>query len=126
MKREDFEELVARAVDGLPQEFQERLENIDIVLEEWPSRAQLSRVGLRHRSELLGLYEGVPLIRRGLHYSAIPDKITIFQGPIEMTCRSEDEVVEAVQSVVLHEIAHHFGISDETLREIEDKKHLAF
>ena len=126
MKREDFEGLVARAVDELPQEFQERLENIAVVVEDWPSQDLLSSVGLGYRSELLGLYEGIPLIRRSQHHSALPDKITIFRRPIEMICRSEDEVVEAVQGVVRHEIAHHFGISDKRLREIEDKKNLAF
>ncbi len=118
MKREDFDELVAKALDDLPQEFQEGLENIAIVVEDWPSQDQLSRVGLRYRNELLGLYEGVPLTKRSLQQTILPDKITIFRRPIEMTCRSDEEIVKVVQDVVRHEIAHHFGISDERLEEI--------
>ena len=121
MKREDFEELVARALDELPQGFQEKLMNIAIMVEDWPSRDQLASVGLRYRDELLGLYEGIPLTKRGWYEPPLPDRITIFQRPIEMTCPSEDEIVEAVQDVLRHEIAHHFGISDERLREIEEE-----
>ena len=123
MDRERFERLVTEAVESLPEEFQERLENIDIVVEEVPSRAELRSVGLEGRSTLLGLYEGVPLTRRGLHYGmVVPDKITIFQKPIEDRCRSEAAVKREIQDVVVHEIAHHFGISDERLRELKKKR----
>ncbi len=120
MDREKFEWLVARAVDSLPEEFRARLENIDVVVDDWPTRGQLSRVGLRHGQTLLGLYEGVPLTKRGRHYGLVPpDKITIFQKPIETKCRYGDEIAAEIQRIVRHEIAHHFGIGDARLRQIE-------
>ena len=123
MDRERFEQLVARAVEDLPEEFVTRLENIDVVVEDWPTRAQLASVGLRHSQTLLGLYEGVPLTKRGRHYGLIPpDKITIFRKPIESKCKDDAEIVAEIQSVVQHEIAHHFGIDDARLEQIRRGK----
>ena len=120
MDRERFEWLVARAVQDLPDEFLDRLKNIDIVVEEHPSPGQLSRVGLGHDQTLLGLYEGVPLTRRGARYGMVPpDKITIFQKPIEARYRDDARITAEIQRVVKHEIAHHFGISDARLQQIE-------
>ena len=119
MDRRQFERLVARAVEDLPEEFAERLENVDIVVEDWPSRHQLASVGLRRGDLLLGLYEGVPLTHRSSHYGLVPpDKITVFQKPIEAKCRYEDEVAAEIRRVVQHELAHHFGISDARLDEL--------
>lgn len=120
MDRERFERLVEKAVENLPDEFRDRLENIDIVVEDRPSAAHLRTMGKRRRGEtLLGLYEGVPLTVRSSHYGmVVPDKITIFQETIESQCRSEREIVGVVRRVVLHEIAHHFGISDATLKRL--------
>ena len=124
MNREKFEELVARAVETLPQEFIDSLENIVIVTEDYPTRAQLTKTGLGRNQTLLGLYEGVPLTRRGRHYGMVPpDKITIFQKPIESKCRNDDEITAEVQRVVEHEIAHHFGIGEARLRQIEKAKY---
>jgi predicted Zn-dependent protease with MMP-like domain len=121
--RERFEWLVERAVAGLPEEFQTRLENIDVVVEDWPSRSQLAGLGLRNRYELLGLYQGVPLTRRGGHYGLVPpDKISIFQRPIEAKCRRDAEITAEIGRVVRHEIAHHFGIGDRRLEELEREK----
>lgn len=123
MKKDAFEELVARALDGLPAEFAERLDNVAIVVEDHPSRGQLLSSDVEEGHTLLGLYEGVPLTARTHDYGMVlPDKITIFQKPIETECRTDDEIVEAVRDVVLHEIAHHFGISDERLDEIEEER----
>jgi len=120
MDRERFQELVAKAVDSLPQEFRAKLENIDVVVEDWPTRGQLADVGLRRGETLLGLYQGVPLTKRGRRYGLVaPDKITIFQKPIEAKCRYDAEITAEVQRVVRHEIAHHFGIGDTRLRQIE-------
>ena len=120
MDRERFEWLVARAVQNLPEEFLIRLKNIDVVVEEHPSPGQLNRVGLRYGQTLLGLYEGVPLTKRGGHYGLVPpDKITIFQKPIQARCRHDAAITTEIQRVVKHEIAHHFGISDARLRQIE-------
>ena len=123
MRRERFLALVAQAVEELPPEFAERLENIDLVVEDWPTPRQLARTGVRGRFSLLGLYEGVPHTRRGQGYALVPpDKITIFRKPIQARCRSEAEVAEEVRRVVLHEIAHHFGLSEERLRLIERER----
>lgn len=122
-KRTRFEALVLQAVHNLPTEFKQRLENIDVLVQDFPSTRQLGRMGLQNRYQLLGLYEGVPLTVRGSGYNMVPpDKITIFRRPIEATCQSDEEIAAEIQRVVRHEIAHHFGISDQRLRVIE-KKH---
>ena len=123
MKRERFEELVIQAVEALPEEFRERLENIDVVVEDLPSRSQLSQTDIQKGYTLLGLYEGIPITQRQSNYGLVPpDKITIFQKTIEAKCSSSDEmdVKVEIQKVVRHEIAHHFGIGDARLREIEN------
>ena len=120
MERGRFEMLVARAIESLPEEFKDRLENVDVVVEDWPTQGQLRKVGLRGRQTLLGLYEGMPLTKRGSHYSLVPpDKITIFRRPIEAIYRREEEITAEIGRVVRHEIAHHFGIGDARLRELE-------
>jgi len=123
MDRERFEWLVTRALQALPEEFTSKLENIDVVVEDWPTVGQLTRVGLRQGQGqiLLGLYEGIPLTKRGRHYGLVPpDKITIFRKPIEAKCRYDAEVTAEIQRVVKHEIAHHFGIGDARLEQIEE------
>jgi predicted Zn-dependent protease with MMP-like domain len=124
MDRESFEALAARAIDNLPAEFRARLENVDVVVEDWPTRRQLRQASLAHPGQLLGLYQGVPQTRRGRGYGLVlPDKISIFQGPIEAQCRSGGEIEARVEEVVRHEIAHHFGLDEGTLRRIEGRQH---
>ena len=116
---EEFEALVVQALDDLPPFFQEKLQNIEVVVSPWPTPAELRAVGLKPPQLLLGLYQGVPLTRRGNNYGMVlPDKVTIFQGPIERVCRTPQQVVAQVQRTVKHELAHHFGISDDRLREL--------
>ncbi len=125
MKRERFEALVAEAVESLPEEFQDRMENVDVVVEESPSRRQIGKHNLERGYTLLGLYEGVPLTERTSNYGLVaPDKITIFQKSIEDSCTSGDEgeIKKQIRQTVIHEIAHHFGIDDERLDEIEKEK----
>jgi len=123
MERQEFEALVIRAIEALPPEFRSKLENVDIAVEDWPSPQQLSQLRLRSKAQLLGLYEGVPQTRRDRGYNLVlPDRITIFQKPIELKCRSSQEIEEEIGSVVRHEIAHHFGIGDATLYKIERQK----
>jgi predicted Zn-dependent protease with MMP-like domain len=119
MDTEKFENLVIRAVESLPEEFRERLDNVDVVVADEPTRHQLTKTERQRGETLLGLYEGVPLTERTQGYGfVVPDMITIFQRPIEEMCRSDSEIIDEVRKVVLHEIAHHFGISDERLREL--------
>ena len=123
MQREKFESLVAKALEQLPLEFQSKMENIDVVVENWPTKEQLSRVKLRSPTQLLGLYEGVPKTRRGGGYGLVPpDKITIFQKPIEARRHPDKQIETEIQKVVCHEIAHHFGSTEESLRRIESER----
>lgn len=117
-----FEALVIAAVEALPQEFRDLLENVDIVVAERPTAEQCRFAGRRHL--LLGLYEGVPRTVRGVRYQlALPDKITIFQSNIEETCRLPEDIPACVTRVVRHEIAHHFGLTDEELKRIERREY---
>ena len=114
-----FRSLVSEAIAGLPSEIRDRLDNVDIVVEDWPSRRVLAKAGRQHPARLLGFYEGVPRTRRTRHYELVlPDKISIFRHPIELQCRTPQEVRDLVQHVVRHEIAHHFGIDDTRLQEL--------
>ncbi len=122
MDKERFEQLVLEAVEELPEEFQEKLENIDVVVEDLPTSRQLRQAGLGKGFTLLGLYEGVPLTQRSSSYGLVPpDKITIFQKVIEKESATGDaaDIKVEIQKVVRHEIAHHFGIGDARLEEIE-------
>jgi predicted Zn-dependent protease with MMP-like domain len=117
MDRERFQELVEQALLALPEQFSEKLSNIDVQVEDYPSPDDLRAAGAGQGQTLLGLYRGIPLTRRGLGYNMVPpDRIIIFQRPIERVSRSDEEIVERVGHVVRHEIAHHFGIDDESLR----------
>ncbi len=119
MDRDAFEKLVVEALEDLPLAFQEKLDNVQVVIENWPDRRTLRLAGVRHPSQLLGFYHGVPQTRRTRYYSLVlPDKISIYQRPIEMRCRTAQEVRQRVKHIVRHELAHHFGIDDDRLREI--------
>ena len=119
LSAEEFQALVVQALDDLPEFFQEKLQNVEVVVSDWPTPAELKSVGLGAGHLLLGLYQGIPLTRRTGGYNLVlPDKITIFQGPIERICRTRQQIVDQVQHTVKHELAHHFGISDDRLREL--------
>lgn len=116
---QEFEALVAEALDSLPEEIARYMENVEVVVAWLPTGSQLRRAGVPAGHLLLGLYEGVPLIQRSVSYGfAPPDKITIFQEPLQRLARSKADLKERVRRTVIHEIAHHFGISDERLREL--------
>lgn len=119
MDRRAFEHLVAEALNALPGVFLERLDNIEIVVESWPDLDTMRLAGVKHRAQLLGFYHGIPQTKRTHNYGMVlPDKISIYQRPIEMRCRTPEEVGKTIHRVLRHEIGHHFGISDERLREI--------
>ena len=116
MNRKKFEALTAAAIDELPDEFQKRLENVDITVESRPSKDVLDESGVEPGGTLLGLYRGVPLNHRGTAYGAVlPDIITLYQEPIESISAGEPDVKRKIRDVLLHEIGHHFGMSEEEL-----------
>jgi predicted Zn-dependent protease with MMP-like domain len=114
--QEEFEALVAEALDGLPDDIRDWLDNVAVVVAGEPTPGQLARAGVRPGGLLFGLYQGVPKTRRGVTYGEVlPDKILIFQRPIEQVCRTGEQVREQVRRTVLHEIGHHFGMDEEQL-----------
>ncbi len=121
MAREEFEEAVVASLKKLPKFFKERMKNIDWVVEDRASHDLLAEMGLHSPLELLGLYQGVSLDRRGFYYgNVLPDKITLFQIPIESICKTKEEVKEKIREVVIHEVGHYFGLDDQRLRELEN------
>ncbi|MEV4437843.1 metallopeptidase family protein [Streptomyces sp. NPDC049577] len=109
MTREEFEELVAEALDRIPADLTRLMDNVAVFVEDEPP----AEAG---DPELLGLYEGTPLTERGEWYAGVlPDRITIYRGPTLRMCATREEVVEEVEVTVVHEVAHHFGIDDERL-----------
>ena len=119
MNRSVFERLVAEALEALPDFFQEKLNNVAVVVEAWPNQETMRRASVHSPTEILGFYHGVPQTKRTHHYALVPpDKISIYQRPIEMRCRTVEQIRALVQHVLKHEIAHHFGLDDEQLRQI--------
>jgi predicted Zn-dependent protease with MMP-like domain len=110
VSQDDFEALVAAALDEIPDALAREMENVAVVVEDWPP----------HGSRLLGLYEGVPLTQRGpIGYSGVmPDRITIFRGPLCARARDSADLAAQVRVTVLHEVGHHFGMDDDRLREL--------
>lgn len=116
MSDEEFEKLVGEALDSLPPEFAKKLDNVGVTFANWPNPYQIAKLRLGRRSLLFGLYEGIPLTKRSHYTGVLPDKITIFKYPILMVSRNADDVRNRVRRVVIHEIGHHFGLSDRQLR----------
>jgi predicted Zn-dependent protease with MMP-like domain len=119
MDRHTFERLVTEALDDLPEPFREKLDNVEIIVEDWPSQETMRLAGIRHPAQLLGFYHGVPQTKRTHNYGLVlPDKISIYQRPIEMRCRTMEQIRALAHHVLRHELAHHFGLDDNRLREI--------
>jgi predicted Zn-dependent protease with MMP-like domain len=114
-----FEALVEQALADLPDEIRERMDNVSITVADWPSPGQLARAHILPHGQLFGLYEGVPLTQRGAHYNLVmPDRITIFRGPLEASYGSPEALRIQIRRTVVHEIAHHFGIGESRIREL--------
>jgi predicted Zn-dependent protease with MMP-like domain len=118
MHRTRFEQLVDAAIAGLPPQFLSKLENVAVIVEDRPSEELLGRMGIPEDETLFGLYEGTPLTERGFEPPLYPDRIWIFQEPIEQECVTEAEVTEEIQTTIMHEVAHFFGFDDDELEEI--------
>jgi predicted Zn-dependent protease with MMP-like domain len=118
-----FDELVARAYARIPKRFRSRLRNIALMVEAEPSAAQLARGGVRRGGTLLGLYEGRPLTSRSVFEPfAMPDRITIFQGPHERLACSPEHLASMVADTVWHEVAHYFGMDERQVRAAERRR----
>ena len=116
MDHKRFRELVGEAIDSLPKEFAKKLNNVAVVVEDTPTVQQLRKLKMPPWDLLFGLYEGVPQTKRGSYSGVLPDKITIFKNSIEKVARNAEEIKAQVRSTVIHEIGHHFGLSDKDLR----------
>lgn len=123
MDRRRFRLLVEQAILSLPGTFQDRLQNVALIIEDRPGPGLLGELGMDPDDLLFGLYEGLPLTEWGRDdVLRIPDRIRIFQEPIEEVCESDEEIVAEVRSTVLHEVGHHFGLSDEELERYEQER----
>lgn len=114
VKERDFDELVERALEGVPPELSELLENVVIIVDDWPDERTLAG---GEDDTLYGLYEGVPITERGSDYYGLPDRITIFRGPLERDF-APDELEEEIRVTVVHEIAHYFGFEEDRIQEL--------
>lgn len=124
MRAADFDEMVERAFRRVPPRFRRRMQNVAILVEDEPSRAQLSAGRVRHGGTLLGLYEGRPLPLRSVSESfTMPDRITIFQRPHEQLARSREHLEQLVEQTLWHEIAHYFGMNERQVRAAEKWRH---
>ena len=123
LSRRQFEKIVNEGIGAVPDKFLKKLNNVAIVVESNPTRAQLRNLKIRPSWTLFGLYEGVPQAARGNNYSSVlPDKITIFQEPITAAARDSADIREIVKNTVWHEIAHHFGMDERRVRAAEIKR----
>ena len=119
MRRREFERLVARALESLPDVFKERLEDVVVIIEDWPAQELLDDLGMPEDETLMGYYEGTPLTDFGRDYSMrLPDRIYVFKGPIEEACDTPAEVEEEILKTVMHEVGHFFGLSEEEVEHL--------
>lgn len=122
MTRARFERLVADAIETMPQSFRQAVRNVAVIVEDAPAPELLDDVGIDPPDTLFGLYEGVPLLERDwTHGNALPDRITLFQEPIEAASQNDNEIVVAIGETVIHEFGHYFGLSEEEIEEIEER-----
>ncbi len=119
MEKEEFEAIVAQVFDRLPERFHEAIENVGIIVEDYPDDALVRQLGLKSRHHLYGLYQGIPLTKRGSWYGSspvTPDRISLYRKNIEAGCRTDMEVAERIYDVLIHEIGHYFGMNEDEIR----------
>jgi len=120
--RKEFEQLVAEALASIPRRFRQAMQNIAIVVEDEPSEELLADMEIEPPDTLLGLYQGMPLTERTSAYgNVLPDRVLIFQGPHERAADDEDDLITAIGETLIHEIGHHFGLSEEEIEAIEEQ-----
>jgi predicted Zn-dependent protease with MMP-like domain len=122
MQRDTFEDLVADALASIPRRFRDAMKNIAIVVEDEPGRELLREMDIAPPDTLLGLYTGTPLTERRWDYgNTLPDRILLFQGPLERESEDEDDLMVAIAETLIHEIGHYFGMTEEQIEEIEEQ-----
>ena len=119
ISREQFERLVHKALSNIPPDIRLSIQNVDIVVDNVASMNQIAGPGIENEMELLGLYEGIPITERYGYDMVLPDKITLFQKPIEAICDNQEQITEEISKTLIHEIAHHFGLDDNHLDQLE-------
>lgn len=120
---QEFDQLVTRAMDELPQEYITQLENVAIVYADEPTDEQIRRMKIDNNHLLLGLYEGIPRTQRGMGYNLVlPDKITLFKQPILAVAHTKEALFEQIKRTLWHEIAHHYGLDHGRIDELEARK----
>jgi predicted Zn-dependent protease with MMP-like domain len=112
---EEFESLVEQALDGLPEELAELLENVVVMVAEEPDPEDLGVLGLGRGEELFGLYQGVPQDERDTRYMGLPDRVMIYRGPILRACDNRRQVIREIRDTVVHELGHHFGLDEDDM-----------
>ncbi len=119
--QEEFEKIVSRAIDSIPDKYFEHIKNVVFVTEDEPTPEQRRKLQLRNDQSLFGLYEGIPITKRSSGYNMVlPDKITIFKNPIQMMSNSQEELVAQVNNTVWHEVAHYYGLDHLQIHELEN------
>jgi predicted Zn-dependent protease with MMP-like domain len=122
MTRERFTRLVEEALQEIPPVFRDAMQNVAVVVEDEPSSELLEQMDLEPGDSLFGLYHGIPLTERNSHYgNTLPDRISIYQFPIEDACEDDEDIRQCVAETVIHEFGHYFGLSEEEIEEIEEK-----
>lgn len=112
---EEFERLVERALDQLPPEWAELLDNVAVVVEDEPDPEDLAAMGFDPDEEILGLYYGVPQTEREVGFAGLPDRVSLYRGPLVRMCRNRRELIREIRDTLVHELGHHFGLSDEEM-----------
>lgn len=122
MTRDAFERLVEEALREIPKRFRKAMHNVALVVEQEPPQDLLDDLEIPPGDTLFGLYQGTPLTQRSWgHGNSLPDRISIYQGPIEDACEDDDEIRDCIAETVIHEFGHYFGLSEEEIEEIEEK-----
>jgi predicted Zn-dependent protease with MMP-like domain len=122
MTRVHFERLVAEAIRTIPARFRDQLRNLAVIVEDEPSKDLLDEMEIDPPDTLFGLYQGTPITERAWDYgNTLPDRIVLYQGPIEDASEDDDEVIVAIGETLIHEVGHYFGLSEEELEDIEER-----
>ena len=116
--KEQFEDIALKAFSRIPAPFQKILNNVDGSIEDWPSEEQIESLDISSRYDLYGLYSGLPLNERGYVETALPNLIVLFQGPIQYSCDSMEELTNQIKTTLLHEIGHYIGLDEKILNRL--------